>query len=461
MFRSAHWYDTRLPILKLFREHKFRGLDYIWQLLLANATDESEQKGYHFRLRYSLFNEGYEKLDHLVPDSDEALQQLAGIAASEGRTDTALSLLGQVKSSNFAALAYKGLAVVPMSEMAIAQRPLAPAQEFVIDLQKLKGFAVASTDATAGPPLSYAEAPDRLFVQAVPGATTVATLAAALPAGSIKLSIMVKLPEDVATPVEIMAAVLEPGLEVTEAMLAAPGTDMLASSGWLPLRAPYESRVVKLDLADPIKAPGTLVLGLRCAAASDRPRKTMVQFSSIGYLAFIGLGQPRHPRTGAPPTHQGARVLTDKDMRAARLTTAYKGERPLLEFPANEKGFILRPSKAGVVVARLEWAFPAFARAVIASVEIAHENASAFEFAMALVRPSDVDEWRDEGPKNSVAFSGWHKVERKFELHELKVELREAVRYSLSICTAIRLPQGANPIPSQSFWRKLVLVWDD
>jgi hypothetical protein len=436
-------------------------LDHIWQLILANTTDESEQKSYHFRLRYSLSNEAYEKLDHLVPDSDEALKQLAGIAASEGRTDAALSLLGQVKSSNFAALAYEGLAVVPMSEMAISERPLAPAQESVIELQKLKGFAVASTDPAADPPLSYVEAPNRLFVQTVPGATTVATLAAALPAGSIKLSIQVKLPEDVATPVEIIAALLKPGLEATEAMLATPGTGTLASSGWLPLRAPYESRVIKLDLANPIKAPGTLALGLRCAATSDHPRKTMVQFGSISYLAFIGLGQPRHPRTGAPPSRQGARVLTDREMRAARLTTAYKGERTLLEFPANEKGFILRPSKAGVVVARLEWAFPAFARGVIASVEIAHEDASAFEFAMVLVRPSDVDEWSNEAPKNCAAFSGWHKVERKFELHELKVELREAVRYSLSICTAIRLPPGSNPIPSQSFWRKLVLVWDD
>ena len=462
MFRTGHWHETRLPILKLFQKHGFKGLGPIYQLLIAQNTDDSERKGYHFRLRYNLSNQRNEELNLLDPDSDDALQHLAGTAAAEGRSDTALNLLGQVKSSNFAALSHRSWSVVPIDEMSMAVEPLAPAQEQAFDLEKLKRFSVASSDVSAEPPLSFVEHPSHFTVQSSPNALIVATLAAAMPAGGMSLTFKVSLPEEISAPVEVIAGLIEPDPTEVAPTLGGPGNpgkSILASSGWLALQTSFESRTISLVLNNPAKAPITLAICIRHTETKKAPRNTLVRFSEMSCTGFLGLGQPRRPRLGAPPERQYARALTSGKMHAAKLATAYNGNWDLLEFPPDENGFLLKPSRSGVVVAVLPWAFPAFAKGIVGSVEIAHDKASPFEFALALARPSELGAWTYEGPSKFVGFSGWRRVERKFEIHEVSLELRESVRYSLSICAAIRLPPGSNPEPARSFWRKIALMW--
>jgi len=68
--------------------------------------------------------------------------------------------------------------------------------------------------------------------------------------------------------------------------------------------------------------------------------------------------------------------------------------------------------------------------------------------------------WKHDAPVGALAFSGWTRVSRPFELHDLKVSIREIDRKWLTIYLAIRLPRGSKPTPSNAFWRKLLLLWD-
>jgi len=431
-------------------------------LLMAQNTDDAERKGYHFRLRYSPSNERYEKLNLLEPDSDEALQHLAGTAAAEGRSDTASNLLGQVRSSNFGTLSNRNWSVAPIDEISLTEEPLAPTQELPFDLEKLKRFSIASTDVSAEPPLSFVEQPNHFTVQSSSNAMIVATLTAAVPAGGLTLTFKVSLPEEIGSPVDVIAGLFEPDpAEVAPALGAPgePGKSVLASSGWLSLQCAFESRTISLVLKNPAKAPVTLAICVRHAKAQGALRHSLVRFSEMKWTGFLGLGQPRRPRLGPPPQYQNARALTDNEMGTAVLATKYNGNQTLLEFPPNEKGFLLKPSKSGVVVAVLPWVFPAFAKGIVGSVEIADEDAPPFEFALALARPSNLGQWTYDGPVSAEAFSSWKKVERKFELHEVSVDLRESRRYALSVCAAIRLPPGSEPARSRSFLRKIVLTW--
>jgi hypothetical protein len=98
---------------------------------------------------------------------------------------------------------------------------------------------------------------------------------------------------------------------------------------------------------------------------------------------------------------------------------------------------------------------------LIGRVEIAHDAASPFEFALALMPPSSQIEWAGEKPPNSLAFSGWVRVDDTFRLHDVTVALRDLTASPLHIAFAIRLPPGSSASPASSFWRKFVLVWDE
>ena len=132
---------------------------------------------------------------------------------------------------------------------------------------------------------------------------------------------------------------------------------------------------------------------------------------------------------------------------------------PLLLYPP-EGGIFLRPSKAGPVVAVLERTFPPFARQVIGYTEVAHEEASPFEFAMALSQPGQPADWRTEMPGNCLEFSGWKRVDEKFQLHEIALENRQLTKAALDVNLAIRLPRRSEPSPANAYWRKLVFAWD-
>ncbi|TIN43813.1 MAG: hypothetical protein E5Y25_15540 [Mesorhizobium sp.] len=154
------------------------------------------------------------------------------------------------------------------------------------------------------------------------------------------------------------------------------------------------------------------------------------------------------------------RRLTGEELKRAALVTNYPSELPALLVAGDNGGIFLRPSIHGPVVAALNSTFPTFARSVIATVEIAHEDASPFEFAMALGRPEEKLGWKNDTPVGALAFSGWTRISKPFELHDLKVSVREIDRKWLTIYLAIKLPRGSKPMPSNAFWRKLLLVWD-
>jgi hypothetical protein len=146
-------------------------------------------------------------------------------------------------------------------------------------------------------------------------------------------------------------------------------------------------------------------------------------------------------------------------MASAQLVTQYQGEYDLLKFEHGEPGFLLRPSPSGAVVAVMQWSFPPFAKSLLASVEVADDVEGSFDFSLALARPSYLGEWTTDGPRSTVAFSGWRRVTRKFEWQEIEVSLNEPQRYHLAICAAVRLPPGTSPERARTFWRKFVVRW--
>ena len=105
--------------------------------------------------------------------------------------------------------------------------------------------------------------------------------------------------------------------------------------------------------------------------------------------------------------------------------------------------------------------FPAFAQELLAQVEIANDEASQFEFAVALTVPGADLTWRASGPKNAAAFSGWVRVEEKFKLNDINVRLHEKMAEALTITLAIRVPRGSSASPANAFWRNLKFFWGD
>ena len=111
-------------------------------------------------------------------------------------------------------------------------------------------------------------------------------------------------------------------------------------------------------------------------------------------------------------------------------------------------------------VALIEYGFPSFARGLIGRVEIAHEAAAPLEFALALTLNATSVEWSGENPKDCLAFSGWVRVEKTLQLHDVGLALPDLTSSTLHVLLAIRSPEGAGPLPAGSFWREFALVWD-
>ena len=84
----------------------------------------------------------------------------------------------------------------------------------------------------------------------------------------------------------------------------------------------------------------------------------------------------------------------------------------------NHGGIFLRPHKDGPVAGRLEGMFPAFAKRITAEVEIAHEEAGPFEFALVLVRPEQRIDWNKDISSQAAAWSGWKRVTETFTVDD-------------------------------------------
>ena len=458
MWRSSHWYDNRLPTLETFKKYAFKGLDHLYQLALAAHVGRWEMDSLRDNLRFSPSDVRFLKLCDLNPESDQALDLLSGIAASEGRPDTALILLGQTQQSGLLSKASDRLDSKSEMDRALLELSSGVSSATTLSHQELRMFLVSTLQPLKIPPVFYLERePDRLYLQSI-GPTSVATLPAGCPASTVSVSLTVSLDQAIVEPTEFMLLIVPMHLEPSLAVEQADSNRQDGNSGWKLLSLPHQSRRIEVRLPAPSSTAMNLVVAVRPALGQQR-KATMGCFSEISVKRLLGAEQARRPRIGAPPTQLRARECSPEEFAGAQLITNYPTLLPLLLIPP-EGGLFLRPSKKGAVVAVVERCFPPFARQAIGYVEIAHEEASPFEFAMALTNPGQPADWRTETPRNCIEFSGWKRVEEKFQLHEIVLENRQLAKVPLDLNFAIRLPRRSEPSPANAFWRKLVFTWD-
>jgi hypothetical protein len=396
----------------------------------------------------------HRELAKLDPNSPEALDLLARLAALEGREATAIGIIAQTRANDFGGAAAELIRMDSASLTAIR----ATSSALSID-RRLTNFDLqmieTATNLPSGPlPLSYVDKPDRLFLQSTPGAVSVAVLAAAGPPTTKSALCVVSLHEAESEGAEFLVLLTAMRDDPVIAATSALSGRAEGSSGWVKVTAPHKPVVVEVSLENASATATNLVLAIRSTRNARKP--ALGCFSGIVIRTSLEDRLARRPRLGPP-----SRPWTEQDRRSARLLTEYKSDLPILLFPKElDGGLFLRPSIHGPVVAILDNGFPAFAREVLSKVEIAHDEASAFEFAMAVSHPQSGLVWKDSGPQNAIAFSGWVRVESKFKLHDIKLRVRELVPTQLSLSLAIRLPRGSKPSPSNAFWRSLLFLWD-
>ncbi|MET3520384.1 DUF6212 domain-containing protein [Mesorhizobium abyssinicae] len=175
----------------------------------------------------------------------------------------------------------------------------------------------------------------------------------------------------------------------------------------------------------------------------------------LGRPATMAVDAPGRPRDGG-----GSTTLAYEVLRSARLLTPRASALPLLLVAPDGGGVFLRPHADGVVAASLDLHFPPFFRRVEATVEIAHADASALDFALALARPDQTIDWQGDIASQTFAFSGWTTVEEKFVRHSLVAALRARRKMPLSIALAVRFAGRPNGSPTNAFFRQLVLFSD-
>src|SRR5690606_29807839 len=121
----------------------------------------------------------------------------------------------------------------------------------------------------------------------------------------------------------------------------------------------------------------------------------------------------------------------------------------------------LRPVAKGANVALIERCFPRFARSLVAEVEIANEEASSFEFSIALGVFGRRVGWNEALPVNQVAFSGWQAVSTRHVKQRIVLTVSSPSSDELDIYLGIRTPVVAKIAPSNTYFRKLTFLWDE
>ncbi len=459
MHRSSNWYDNRLPILAAYKKHNFHGLELMYHLAIAAFAPESEINGFRENLRRANSDWRYLQLSEMDANSTAAIELLAEIAAAEGRPDTALVLLGRAQTSNFRSTIVERLSAQPFLDNTPRELAAGFTTEHRLSHRDLMRLEASTSSLSGGVPLFYVESPDKCFLQSADGSTTVAVLPAGCPTLTIKAFLTASLDQELAAPAEMLVMLVPSDLDPVVAVQGAKRTPAEGSSGWCSVSVPFAPRKLEAVLPEPSDRPLSLVLAVR--SKDDASKAVLGCFSAIGFKASVAKRATLRPRSGPPPTRRRARALERDEVARARLVSRFTSELPLLLLDPGDGGIFLRPAKPGPTVALIEYGFPSYARGLIARVEIAHDAASPFEFAIALALTSAQFEWKGEKPRDCVAFSGWVRVEDKFKLHDVALTLRDVSPSALHILLAIRLPPGSSPSPASSFWRKFVLVWDD
>ncbi|OWK20542.1 hypothetical protein AJ88_29950 [Mesorhizobium amorphae CCBAU 01583] len=130
------------------------------------------------------------------------------------------------------------------------------------------------------------------------------------------------------------------------------------------------------------------------------------------------LGRPQADERRDPDRADvGSNTLGFDMLRSARLLTPRPSPLPLLLVAPDGGGVFLRPHLEGAVAASLDHQFPPFFRKIEAIVEVAHADAPAMDFALALARPDQTIDWQQDIAAQTIAFSGWMAVKDKFVRH--------------------------------------------
>jgi glycosyltransferase involved in cell wall biosynthesis len=459
-YRSSHWYDNQIPILDAYSKANFKGMDSLYKLVLGQNIKEYSKQSFRQNLTYSPSDQHYLELSDLEPNSNDAIVLLAKIAGEESRPDTAIGLLSSRAGDIFQKESSRILNEVVPSLVAVREVWAVPFSKKILGVNDLLLMQTISEDWEKFQPMSYVEEPDQFFLECRGRAISLAVLPAAVPSSTMTVNCKISLAQLRAQGAEFLALLCPMHDDPMAAVKAIGVGGADKCSGWIGLEAPGGSSSLEVRLPVPLTTPMNLVLALR--SRDERAESVLGCFESLTINMSLEQLAMQRPRLGAPPHRRRARVWTNSERKSTRLVTNYASKLPLLLFPKEvDGGLFLRPSTQGPVIAAIDGGFPAFAQELRAQVEIAHDEASSFEFAVALTPPDADLAWRTAGPKNAMAFSGWIRVDDKFKLHDITLKLVEKMAMPLTIGLGIRLPRGSSSVPANAFWRKLSFSWEE
>lgn len=460
MYRSSHWYSNRLPILAAFKKHNFAGLDFVYHLAISKFALWPEIYSLRENLHRAPSDTRFLRLSEQEnPNSAEAIELLAENAAAEGRPDTAIALLGRAQTARFQPAILDRLSSQPYYESALRELAVGVTVERRFGHRELMRFEASTCAHPDQTPMCYVESPDKFFLRSEGGDIAFAVLPAGCPSSAISAFATVSLDQELTAPAEMLLMLVPFHVDPAVAVEAAARSPAEASSGWCQLSRAFTPNKIEALLSVPTDKPLNVIVAIRNKA--EESASVLGCFSELGVTLSPGNRESRRPRLGPPPTKRRARALTRDELGKVQLVSSFPSELPLLLLDPGDGGLFLRPNDKGPTIASIGRGFPPFARGLIGRVEIAHAAASPFEFSLALVPPASPIEWVGEKPRSSRAFSGWVRVEQPFRLHDVTVALREVSASPLNIILGIRLPSGSVASPASSFWRKLVLTWDE
>ena len=459
MYRTSHWYKNRLPVIETYRKAGFKGLDLFYHLAISAFSPESEINGLRENLRQSESDKRYLKLTEMDANAAPTIELLSEIAAAEGRPDTALTLLGAVRHAAFRYTAEDRLSTEPLHGDGYKELTAGTFATKLLLLDDLKQFEASIAGVSEEVPLNYVEEADKYFLQSKSGNTSYAVLPACCPEGTLTVSLIVSMDQELAAASDIMLLLVPLSKDPRVALETAGDIEGPGSSGWVHVTRGYTEVAIAATL--PSASPGPLSLLVAVRARSGTKSTVLACFSKLTISVPALDRMRRRPRLGAPPSMQRSRRLWPDEYQQAKLLTTYPSTLPALMFAPENGGIFLRPSEHGPVIAIMHGALPAFARGMLARVEVAHEESSPFEFAMALCEPSNSLTWVDGQPSQYQAFSGWVRVDECFKLVDIEARVQRLSRQKLDVVIAIRLPPGSSASPANSFWRNFIMLWDE
>lgn len=460
MSRSAHWYKNHLPIIALFKNNHAVSMDLVRELSISQNKPLGEIENAYWNLVFRQSDKRFMEVAKLEPNSPAAMELLSKIAAETGRADTAISLLSHVQQKDFFKQVDQALRSKEQSARSGGNLANVFQQSSHLDLASLENFTALNNRGRGEPPSFYVDNPNKLYIEAVGQEASVAALAGGCPAGTLTVKSQIRLGDVAAQPLEFMMLITPALVDAHDAVINASTESTPGCSGWCRVSHFEEPRQIEVGLPAPSSDAMNLVIAVR-NADSQKKQRNLGTFSDFQIKQGVGPDQIMRPRKGEPSHKRRARILDEGELRRARLLTNYSSTLPLLLIAPDGGGIFLRPHNKGPVAALLSDVFSPLARSVIADIEIAHESASPFEFAMLLTKPHIEPKWNDVSPTNAVAFSGWHRVDGAFRLQQLTLTITERVKERLSLTLAVRLPRGAAASPANAFWRRLMVTWDE